>query len=86
MGLGGFVPYITKDARLFVDGGTIPLTAGKLNYKITQVCRAHLQLFGTNYDTINEIIGVLECAKQEFYRRIAVPYEDEKIKQNGDVY
>jgi len=80
------MPYITKDDRLFVDGGTIPLTAGKLNYKITQVCRAHLQLFGTKYDTINEIIGVLECVKQEFYRRVASPYEDEKIKENGDVF
>lgn len=80
------MPYITKDDRLFIDGGATPLTAGKLNYKITQVCRAHLQLFGTNYDTINEIIGILECVKQEFYRRVASPYEDEKIKENGDVF
>ena len=29
---------------------------------------------------------MLECAKLELYRRVAAPYEDEKIDQNGDVY
>ena len=38
------------------------------------------------YARINELIGVLECAKLELYRRIAVPYEDTKIAENGDVY
>jgi len=31
-------------------------------------------------------VGVLECAKLELYRRIAAPYEDEKIVETGDVY
>ena len=39
-----------------------------------------------NYTLLNEIMGVLESAKQEFYRRMVVPYEDEKKEQNGDVY
>jgi hypothetical protein len=39
-----------------------------------------------DYRRINEVMGALECAKQEFYRRVAVPYEDKKIKENGDVY
>jgi len=30
-------------------------------------------------------MGVLECVKQEFYRRRAVPYEEEKIEENGDI-
>lgn len=30
--------------------------------------------------------GVLRCAQLEFYRRVLVPYEDKKRKQNGDVY
>ena len=33
-----------------------------------------------------EVISSLECAKLEFYRRVAVPYEDQKILENGDVY
>jgi hypothetical protein len=31
------------------------------------------------------ITGVVENVKQEFYRRVAVPYEEEKIVQNGDI-
>jgi len=41
---------------------------------------------GPSYQTINDIIGALEGAKMEFYRRVVVPYEDKKIKDNGDVY
>lgn len=33
-----------------------------------------------------EIGGAIECAKLEFYRRVAAPYEDKKIAENGDVY
>jgi len=39
-----------------------------------------------NYQTINDIIGALEGAKLEFYRRIAIPYENAKLTENGDVY
>lgn len=41
---------------------------------------------GPSYKIINEIIGVLECVKLEFYRRIAAPYENDKQQANGDVY
>jgi hypothetical protein len=41
---------------------------------------------GKNYQTVNDIVGALEGAKMEFYRRAAAPYEDLKIKENGDVY
>ena len=38
------------------------------------------------YQTLNAIVGSLECCKLEVYRRLASPYEDEKITKNGDVY
>jgi hypothetical protein len=38
-----------------------------------------------SYNKIAMITGVLENIKQEFYRRIAAPYEDTKIIQNGDI-
>jgi hypothetical protein len=38
-----------------------------------------------SYKKIAVITGVLENIKQEYYRRIAVPYEDEKIVENGDI-
>ncbi len=33
-----------------------------------------------------EVLGALECAKMEFYRRVAAPYEREAMAKNGDVY
>jgi hypothetical protein len=62
------------------------ISEGQLNYLITSLCQMHLKRHGTSYSVINGIIGVLECAKQEFYRRIAEPYENKKRDLNGDVY
>jgi hypothetical protein len=31
-------------------------------------------------------MGVLECVKQEYYRRVASLYEDQAKERNGDVY
>jgi hypothetical protein len=28
----------------------------------------------------------MDCAKLELYRRVAAPYEDEKMAEAGDVY
>lgn len=79
------MPYINQSARLTLLDGHPPLSAGELNYAITTLIKQYLSL-GVNYAAINEVIGVLECAKLELYRRIAAPYEDGKCKENGDVY
>ena len=60
--------------------------SGELNYQITELLWMYWHAHGPNYQCINDIIGALEGAKMEFYARVARPYEDEKIKQNGDVY
>ncbi len=39
-----------------------------------------------NYQAINDCIGAVEGAKLEFYRLIAVPYEEKKILENGNAY
>lgn len=81
------MPYIEVDRRqsILFDGSD-PVTPGELNYLITEYCLGYLERKGTSYTNLNEIVGVLECAKQEFYRRAVSPYEDEKIKENGDIY
>lgn len=33
-----------------------------------------------------EMSSTIDCVWDEFYRRVAVPYEDKKRKENGDVY
>lgn len=80
------MPYIDKDARLDLDMMIRePKTPGELNYIIT--CAIQLYMDSEiSYSKINEVIGVLECAKLELYRRLAAPYEDNKKEQNGDVY
>lgn len=64
---------------------SIEMTEGDLNYLITRIIHQWLEQSGTCYRTLNTIVGVLESAKQEFYRRWVVPYEDKKIEENGDV-
>ena len=61
-----------------------PGKPGTLNYMITKVVHWWLGE-NPNYERYNAAIGVLECAKQELYRRKVSPYEDEKINENGDV-
>lgn len=81
------MPYVDEEARIRLDGGAAPGNAGELNYVITRIVDAYLmQRGGLRYAGINEVIGVLECAKLELYRRIAVPYEDGKKEASGDVY
>lgn len=63
----------------------LTLTSGELNYLITKLCHNYIARNGVNYFTMNEVIGVLECAKLELYRRVLSPYEDIKIKENGDL-
>jgi hypothetical protein len=40
---------------------------------------------GENYQHFNDVLGALEGAKLELYRRRIAPYEDTKIVENGDV-
>lgn len=59
--------------------------SGDLNYTITDLLFKVIAKNDLNYDTINNIIGAMECAKLELYRTTAAPYEDIKRKQNGDL-
>jgi len=79
------MPYISVEDRSSLKSRE-PQTVGELNYTITNLLISYIQRNKLNYETINALVGVLECAKLEMYRRLAVPYENEKIIQNGDVY
>jgi len=78
------MPYIREEFRKIAN--TIPIDAGELNYKLTNVILDYLSRNGNKYNVMNEIVGVLEQVKDEFQRRIIHPYEDKKINENGDVY
>jgi hypothetical protein len=55
---------------------------GELNYVVTKILK---EVYPLRYFHINKAIGVLECIKLEYYRRVAAPYENLKIKETGDV-
>lgn len=79
------MPYIERGRRIAVSSGETPATAGELNYAITRQVHSYIRQHGQRYETYNAVIGVLEAAKLELYRRLVAPYEDSKIQQNGDV-
>lgn len=69
------------------QGDYYPESAGELNYVLTHICDNYIGgCEKLNYEKLNAIIGVLECAKQEFYRRVVAPYANYKIRVNGEVY
>ena len=87
------MPYIKREKRaLYKDEidslvkklRNQPLTDqdGDLNYVVTCVMK---MLYEPRYFNYNRALGVIEAIKQEYYRRVVAPYEDEKIKENGDV-
>lgn len=79
------MPYIKSvDKQVVVNEG--PRTAGELNFFITLTIQKYVLDKGLSYQNINDVVGALEGAKMEFYRRVAAPYEDGKIVENGDVY
>lgn len=61
--------------------------AGLLNYACTSVAMQVVEgRFGRiRYGVIATLTGVFRNIADEFYRRVAAPYEDEQIATNGDV-
>ena len=90
------MPYIQKDRREGIDSvlhkldreldKIAPCTVGDLNYIISLIIHYWLpNKRNLHYQDINEVIGVLECAKLELYRMVAAKYEDKKRIENGSV-
>lgn len=80
------MPYIKLRDRQALKAGAVIETPGELNYSFTELIKKYLVFKGESYQTYNDILGALEGAKLELYRRKIAIYEDLKIKENGDVY
>lgn len=81
------MPYIDKKSReeIGLVGSTrLPETAGELTYVLYRDIKEFL---GNNarFADYAAALGALEACKLEIYRRSVAPYEDQKIKENGDV-
>lgn len=83
------MPYIKPEERQKFTGlrelGQTCQNPGDLNYVFTRIIVGYLDK-QFNYQHINDVIGALECCKLEFYRRRVDPYENDKIRINGDCF
>lgn len=88
------MPYIKPHYRPEIDKLLQPLLAhlmqfplekqdGAVNYTVTRILKAVYA--DDNYFTYNRSMGTLAALQSEWYRRKIAPYEDKKIKENGDV-
>jgi hypothetical protein len=55
---------------------------GELNYVITSILK---KCYKPKYFNYNRLIGLLECIKQEMYRKVIGEYENQKEIENGRV-
>ena len=79
-----FDPVIEELVDVITNHGFSKLTPGNLNYVVSKIIWGEFDKT-PSYTFGNELVGVLECIKQEFYRRRLAIYEDQKIKENGDL-
>jgi hypothetical protein len=85
------MPYVNKESRARLSDFVTSMdkleikSPGELNYLITLLAHRYLNQAPESYGTYNDAVGVLEAAKLELYRRHISQYENEKIKENGDV-
>lgn len=91
------MPYIDRPDRENIDELIDQLIAkierhyttneieGVMNYTLTRLISGVFGRQGWRYFKINRAIGVLESVKLEFYRRLAAPYENRAIAENGDI-
>lgn len=92
------MPYIKQEMRPAIDARIDPLVEsithivdgddkllkGVMNYTITTLLNRVYAV--DSYSNFNDVIGIVEDVKLEFYRRRIAPYEDQKIFENGDCY
>jgi hypothetical protein len=84
------MPYIKKESRVKFDDAINKLAEeinepGELNYCIYALLNRIIKKHTECYRLYSALIADVDCAKMEFYRKRVGPYEDKKIKSNGDV-
>lgn len=73
-----------SDIIISIVGRNDASFAGMLNYCCTRLALNVIP--ARRYWAIATVTGVFKNIADEFYRRYGVPYEDEQIQKNGDVY
>jgi len=82
------MPYIKEGKRLAMDQVVRAMfdagveENGDLNYILYKFAKYHVE---AGYGNYKNFLGELNEAAEEIRRRLLVPYEDEKITENGDI-
>ena len=82
------MPYIKGNRRNVVNKVVTTMedvgvkADGDLNYILFKFCKHNVE---PSYNNYKNFIGELNETIAEIRRRLLAPYEDEKIKENGDV-
>lgn len=87
------MPYVKLEARPQMDAimdpvidhiRSLPMDEqdGALNYVFTRILKS---VYPSRYFHFNRALGVLSAVTQEYYRVVVGPYEDGKIRENGQV-
>lgn len=84
------MPYIDWNRRKVFDKALEELAEnvqnqGELNYCIYKLSRLIIHRIGKSYANLSMCSSAMEHAKLEWYRKVLAPYEEEKIRENGDI-
>ena len=88
------MPYITPEERNCIDeklGDFTIFDGGELQYVIARLIQDYYYWVEANegqvrYKHMESMMGALNGANLEHYRCAVAPYEEKKIKDNGNVY
>ena len=89
------MPYIDKYARKALDEflysgppgfRVADLQPGEMAYVLYRMLLQWTDTEENNFTDHAMVIGVLDCVKEEYRRRVLNPYEDGKIAEHGDVF
>ena len=81
------MPAIRKNERKRLEDPSQPIgNVGNLTYVLTRETKRYWVNSSRRYLNIAEILGALLCTILYFWDRIGRPYEEQKTKENGDVY
>ena len=84
------MPYIEPEKRTLINTHLDQVlwelnTEGDFNYAITYLIHQYVLDRDLRYTTLNNAVGILDCAKDEFKRQVLHKYENLKKEENGPV-
>ena len=92
------MPYINQKVRKLLNDHIDAMLMfthekGEYNYIITRLIHHFIKSYNATfkrvnypcYDSLNDAVGILECAKQELLRTVVGPCEESKRKANGNI-